>query len=121
MRAVKYAWIDAHRHPFALNARCGVLAVSVSGYRAWTRGGTPDRQGLTAPQWRALIQAIHAALTGADGSPRMVREWRVRGFPVSTERVERLMREDGLRGRHTRRDTVTTDSPRTPCRSQRIG
>ena len=107
---MKYVWIDAHRHQFALNALCGVLEVSVSGYRAWKRGGTPDRQGLTDPPLLALIQAIHAELKGAYGSPRMVREWRARGFPVSQERVERLMRENGIRGRHKRRYKATTDS-----------
>jgi putative transposase len=62
---VKYAWIDAHRHQSALNELCGVLAISVSGYWAWTRGGIPDRQGLTDPQLLALIQAIHAEFKGA--------------------------------------------------------
>jgi len=31
---MKYAWIDAHRKEFDLMEMCGVLAVSVSGYRA---------------------------------------------------------------------------------------
>jgi len=86
------------------------LEVSVSGYRAWTCGGTPDRQGLTDAQLLALIQSIHAELKGAYGSPRMVRELRARGFSVSKVRVERLMREHGLQGRHKRRYKATTDS-----------
>lgn len=40
----------------------------------------------------------------------MVRELRVRGFPASKERVERLMRAHGLRARHKRRYKATTDS-----------
>ena len=107
---MKYAWIDTHRAEFALTELCEVLEVSVSGYRAWKRGGTPDRQGLTDAQLLALIQSIHAELKGAYGSPRMVRELRARGFPVSKARVERLMREHGLRGRHKRRYKATTDS-----------
>jgi putative transposase len=58
----------------------------------------------------ALIQAIHAELKGAYGSPRMVRELRGRGFPASKKRVERLMRENGIRARHKRRFKATTDS-----------
>ena len=58
----------------------------------------------------ALIRAIHAALKGAYGSPRMVRELRGRGFPASKPRVERLMREHGIRARPKRRYKVTTDS-----------
>jgi putative transposase len=107
---VKSAWIDAHRATFDLAVMCAVLAVSVSGYRAWKRGGTPDRQGLTDPPLLALIQSIHAELKGAYGSPRMRRELRARGFPVSKPRVERLMRAHGIRGRHQRRYKVTIDS-----------
>ena len=107
---MKYAWIDAHRARFALSELCGVLEVSVSGYQAWKRGGSPTRQGLTDVQLLALIQSIDAALKGAYGSPRMVRELRARGFPASKARVERLRREHGIRARHKRRYKATTDS-----------
>jgi transposase InsO family protein len=106
---VKYAWIDA-QEDFALAELCTVLDVSVSGYRAWKRGGKPDRKRLTDAQMLALIQAIHAELKGTYGSPRMVRELRERGFAASKERVERLMREHGIRARHKRRYKATTDS-----------
>jgi putative transposase len=107
---VKYAWIDAHRAQFALSELCGVLKVSRSGYRAWQRGGTPDRQGLADVQLLAPIESIHAELKGAYGSPRMVRELRARGFSASKARVERAMREHGIRARHKRRYKATTDS-----------
>ncbi|MBZ0090672.1 MAG: IS3 family transposase [Sulfuricellaceae bacterium] len=107
---VKYAWIDAERDHFELAELCVVLDVSVSGYRAWKRGGKPDRKRLTDPQMLALIRAIHAELKGAYGSPRMVRELRARGFSASKDRVERLMRENGIRARHKRRFKATTDS-----------
>jgi putative transposase len=71
---VKYAWIDTQRETFDLAELCAVLDVSVSGYRAWTRGGTPDRKRLTDAQMLTLIRAIHAEFKGAYGSPRMVRE-----------------------------------------------
>jgi putative transposase len=45
---VKYAWIDAQTNRFALREMCDTLDVSISGYRAWKRGGTPDRKRLTA-------------------------------------------------------------------------
>jgi putative transposase len=41
---------------------------------------------------------------------RMVRELRARGFSASKERVERLMRDNGIHARHKRRYKVTTDS-----------
>jgi putative transposase len=107
---VKYAWIDVERKRFDLAGLCAVLEVSVSGYRAWKRGGKPEKKRLTDPQMLVLIQAIHAELKGAYGSPRMVRELRGRGFPAGKERVERLMRENGIRARHKRRYKATTDS-----------
>jgi len=107
---VKYAWMEQHRSSYALIEMCGVLEVSISGYRSWMRGGTPDRKGLTDAQMLAIIRAIHAELKGAYGSPRMVRELRLRGFTAAKERVERLMRENGIRARHKRRFKVTTDS-----------
>jgi transposase InsO family protein len=108
---VKYAWIDAQRS-FDLSRMCSVLDVSVSGYRAWKRGGTPERKRLTDAQMLVLvlIRAIHAELKGAYGSPRMVLELRARGFSAGKERVERLMRENGIHARRKRRYKVTTDS-----------
>lgn len=110
---MKYAWIDAQRKAYPLPAMCETLTVSISGYRAWKRGGSPKRKRLTAAQLLALIQAIHQELKGVYGSPRMVRELRARGFPAAKPRVERLMRENGIRARHKRRYKATTDSKHT--------
>ena len=51
---MKYAWIDAQGQLFPLSEMCNVLDVSISGYRAWKRGGTPDRKRLTGGQMLAL-------------------------------------------------------------------
>ena len=107
---MKYAWINTQRTEHGMDEMCRVLDVSESGYRAWKRGGKPERKRLTDSQMLTLIQSIHAELKGAYGSPRMVKELRERGFPASKERVERLMRENGIRARHKRRFKVTTDS-----------
>jgi putative transposase len=107
---VKYAWIDTQRKVFPLPAMVAALAVSISGYRAWKRGGRSNRRRLSDTQLLALIQTIHHELKGAYGSPRMLREVRERGFPASKERIERLMRENGIRARHKRRYKATTDS-----------
>lgn len=107
---MKYAWIDAQRMDYPLPAMCTTLGVSISGYQAWKRGGTANRKRLTDAQMLALIQSIHRELKGAYGSPRMVRELRERGLPASKDRVERLMRQNGIRARHKRRYKATTDS-----------
>ncbi len=107
---MKYAWIAEQGLRYPLVDMCEVLDVSISGYRAWKRGGRPDRKRLTDAQMLALIRSIHAEIRGAYGSPRMLRELQSRGFPAGRERVERLMRENGIRARHKRRYKVTTDS-----------
>ena len=107
---MRYAWIEAHEGFYGVGELCHALMVSRSGYRAWKRGGTPKRQRLTDAQLITLIRSIHAEYKGAYGSPRMIRELRDRGFPISKGRVERVMRESGIRARHKRRYKATTDS-----------
>ena len=107
---MKYAWIDGQHKEFGLGEMCSVLDVSISGYRAWKRGGMPGRKRLTDTQMLLLIQAIHAEFKGIYGSPRMVRELRGFGLPASKPRVERLMRKNNIHARHKRRYKVTTDS-----------
>jgi putative transposase len=107
---VKYAWIDVQHQAYGLSEMCSLLEVSISGYRAWKRGGSPERKRLTDGQMVTVIKAIHAELKGAYGSPRMMRELRNRGLTAGKERVERLMRDNGIRARHKRRYRVTTDS-----------
>ncbi len=107
---MKYAWLDGERRHYPLPVLCDTLDVSVSGYRAWKRGGQRRLQRLTDAQLLELIRAIHVQFKGAYGSPRMVDELRGRGFPASKARVERLMRAHGIRARHKRRYRATTDS-----------
>ena len=100
----------AEQSEYSVTEMCAVLDVSLSGYRAWKRGGTGERKWLTDSQMLTLIRAIHAEIKGAYGSPRMVKELHRRGFPASKTRVERLMRENGIRARHKRRYKATTGS-----------
>jgi len=98
------------RSHFGLDEMCRVLDVSEGGYRSWRQGGKPYRKRLTDAQMLALIHAIHTEVKGSYGSPRMVRELRARGYPAGKDRVERLMKEHGIRAKHKRRYKVTTDS-----------
>ena len=106
---MKYAWIDAARSEFPLSSMCAVLDVSVSGYRAWKRGGRVVKR-LTDVQLLALIRAIHRESKGRYGWPRVREELRDRGIPAGKERVRKLMQANGIRARHKRKYKVTTDS-----------
>ena len=107
---MKYAWIDAQRREFPLPDMRAALAVSVSGWRAWRRGGKADRTRLSDPQAVALMSSIHAEVGAAYGSRRMHHELQARGHRIGLSRVERVMSKHGLRARHKRRFKATTDS-----------
>ena len=122
---MKYALIDAQRGAFDLSELCRVVGVSISGYPAWQRGGTPCRQCLSDAQLLALIEAIHAEVKGAYGSPRLVRELRARGSPASkgaggaADAGQRhpgapqaaLQGDDGLSSARSRRGTIELPTP----------
>jgi len=110
---VKYAWIQAQGRSYPLRDMCEVLSVSISGYRAWCRGGKADRAHLSSAQVLALIRSVHAEVKGAYGSRRMHRELQARGHCVGLRRVERVMSDNGIHARHKRRYKATTDSKHT--------
>lgn len=107
---MKCAWSDTHHQSFTLSELGEILEFSVSGYRAWTRGRTADRQWLTDGQLLVRLEYIRVEVKGAYASPRMAGELRTRGFRVSKTRGERLMRENSLRACHKRRYKPTADS-----------
>lgn len=106
---MRYAFIDQHRDLYPLQALCTVLQVSDSGFATWQRSEGPT-QWLGDSELLKLIREIHDETKAAYGSPRIFLELKGRGIPVSKGRVEKLMRENGLRGRHKRRFKATTDS-----------
>ena len=110
---MKYAWIEKHVTRWPVRAMCETLEVSLSGLRAWRGGGRRVSKRLSDEALLVLIHAIHAQFEGAYGSPRMHEELRDRGHRVGKARVERLMHEHGIRGRHKRRWKATTDSKHT--------
>ncbi len=88
---------------------CRALRVSRGGYYAWLRGRGRQREQANA----MLLQDIKRIYDGNDrnyGSPRVYRELRTAGVSCSKERVERLMRENGLRAKQAKKFKVTTNS-----------
>jgi len=109
---VRYAFIEQQSGSYPVQALCAALQVSDSGFAAWQRGEGPQKW-LSDSALLKLIREIHNETKAAYGSPRIYQELKGRGIPVSKTRVERLMRQNGLRGRHKRRFKATTDSKHT--------
>jgi transposase InsO family protein len=104
-----FRFIEAHRRKYPVTVMCRVLEVSKSGYYAWR--GRPESERSRANQ--ALVEQIRIAEKvgrGTYGSPRVYRELVANGVPGSLNRVARLMRLAGIRGRRRPKFRVTTDS-----------
>ncbi len=114
---MKFAFIDAQRGSHPLSLLCRTLAVSVSGYYRWRRR---RQRGTLTPRQAAnhalgdAIRTLHAASFGTYGIPRLHAQLRKDGWSCSRQRVERLMRVLGVRGKcKGRRRPVTTQSNHT--------
>jgi putative transposase len=92
---------------------CRVLTVSRAGYYAWRRRG-PSARAQRDTQLRVTIRALHAASQRRYGRPRIQEALRAHGLRCGTQRVARLMRLEGLRGKRCRRYRATTQADGTP-------
>lgn len=97
-----FRFIRAEKADHRISLLCRVLAVSRSGYYAWERRPEPPRRRDDRRLLRD-IRRIHAQRRRAYGSPRVHAQLRREGVRVARKRVERLMREAGLRGAGRRR------------------
>jgi transposase InsO family protein len=109
---VKFVFIAAEKAVYPVGILCDVLGVSRSGYYAWSKRPEPARAKGDA-ELKAQIAAVHEKSRSTYGSPRVHAELRSKGVRVGKKRVERLMREDGIKARQKRRFRRTTDSNHT--------
>ena len=102
--------MDSLAREHALSAVAEALEVSASGYHAHgVKPRRPRRQ--QDAELRQVLATCFAASRQTYGSPRLVHDLRERGFRCGKNRVNRLMRETGLRPRQKRRfRPQTTDS-----------
>lgn len=94
-----YQFIEAHRREFPVQVMCQVLGVAPSGYYEWLKHPISNRAREDARLLR-LIRASFIASHGVYGAPRVFLDLREAGETCSKHRVERLMRENGLRALH---------------------
>jgi len=75
---------------------CRLYEVSPAGYYAWESRPVSERD-IDDAQWIEKIRTVHQASRQTDGSPRVHAALKQAGAAVSRRRVERLMREHGVR------------------------
>lgn len=105
---MRYALIARHLGEYPLRRMCRVFEVSPAGYYA-SRTRAPSARAIADERLLVNVRVEHAVSDGTYGAPRIQRELAEQGHQVSTKRIARLMREDGLVARR-RRGVRTTDS-----------
>jgi len=106
---VKFAWIAAEKASFKVSDLCRVLAVSPSGFYAWSQRPESARTRRDH-QVRVLVRASFHESRQRYGSPRIHRDLLEQDVRVSRKRVIRLMQEEGLQARARKRLKCTTMS-----------
>ena len=99
--------IEAMAKDYPVRELCAVLGVTRSGYYGWRNGQETAREvgnRLLAEE----IQRVHRQKKGRYGSPRVTQQLRREGHLCNHKRVERLMRQHGLRGCSSRKRRVCT-------------
>ena len=86
---------------------CELLEVTRSGYYAWSRGQESARE-MANRVMAQEIQRVFKAKRSRYGSPRITEELRRQGQQCNHKRVERLMRQEGLKARSSKRRKVRT-------------
>ena len=109
---MRFVFIRRHEAEFRITSMCRVLSVTRQGYHAWRR----RPRGVRSRSDAALLVAIRAShhhSRRSYGSPRVWRHLQRQGYRVSEKRVARLMAQDGMRSKRSKRFRITTDSRTT--------
>lgn len=97
------------RAQYPLTLMCRVLEVSRSGYHAWQKR-RPSKRARENARLEVAIRAAHVRTRQTYGPERLQAELRDDGFPAGGGRIKRLRKQLGIRCKHVRRFTTTTDS-----------
>src|SRR5688572_23270877 len=94
----RYGCIQEHSGEHSIVDLCELLAVAKSGYYAWSRKAQSKQETMNE-ELSKMITEIFVEHRGRYGSPRITKALRQCGRKCNHKRVERLMREQGLRAR----------------------
>src|ERR1700676_410773 len=93
---MRFCFIEDRRADYPVTILCDVLEVSPAGYYAW-RSRPESRRSAANRDLIDDIKRVHRDTSGRYGSPRIHAELRAQGRGVSRGRIERLMRQHGIR------------------------
>ena len=99
---MRFSFVAKHRVIWPVSWICEALGVSRSGFHAWLNR-SPSRR---AQYDEVLVAGIRSSFAGSDrtyGARRVWHDVLAEGLNVGLHRIERLMRQEGLRARPRRR------------------
>jgi putative transposase len=99
---VRYRFIKAHADIWPVTTQCRVLGVTPAGYYAGIK--RPNSRRLRDDdRFAPMIRRVFEQHRSNYGAPRITEELRALGHRLNRKRVERLMREMGLRAKQQRK------------------
>jgi len=102
-------FVREHRHKFRVAKLCKVLAVSRSGYYAWEKRPKSARK-IADERLTEEMKIIHEKKRRTCGCRKMTKEIKRSGNQVNHKRIERLMKEAGIRSKLAKKFKATTNS-----------
>ena len=106
---MKYQFIENHRLSLRVLKMCQTLHVSPSGYYYW-RNRPESKQSVANRILLSHIRIVHKRSRENYGSPRVTDELNETGIPCGENRVEKLMRENNIRAKRSKKFKATTNS-----------
>lgn len=103
---MRYQFIANHREAFPVTRMCQVLDVSPSGYYAWRKRRSSQRE-MANEELLKEIKAVYENSNGTYGSPRIYHELKDK-LPCSENRVARLMHKHDIAAKQKKRYKRTT-------------
>ena len=104
-----FSFIQEHQEVWPIRLMCDTLGVSSAGFYAW-RSRPTSQQEQRRDAILEEIGSIHAEFKRRYGSPRIHAELNARGIACCVNTVARLMQDNDIQARRTRKFTRTTDS-----------
>jgi putative transposase len=106
---VKYAFIRSEARNHAVTCLCLVLGVSRSAYYDWI-DRPPSRRQVEDDRLTEKVKTSHENSRGNYGARRIRDDLLEDDEIVSRDRISRLMKNEGLKSKHTKKFRVTTNS-----------
>ncbi len=116
---MRYAFIKEHRYQWGVSLMCRVLEVAVSGFYDWL-GRPVSKRSKENEMLKEKIIMFHCGSRCTYGSPRIHKDLCKAGYPASENRVARLMRSQGIRGKAKRKFKTTTTSKHQRPRAENL-